>query len=99
VTNTALLNRNNAISVDPRQRTKELQDVAALLIAKSRTLRRRAGELINQSKQMSVGDLRMQIIRRGGAEALSELYCQIFEKSEATARYKSTVIEGYPGVK
>lgn len=99
MTNTALLNRNKSLSEDPRQRTKELQDVSALLIAKSRALRLRTGELINQSQQTSVGALRMRIFRFGGAEALSELYCQKFEMSEAAARYKSTVIEGYPGVK
>jgi hypothetical protein len=49
VTDTALLNRNNAISVDPHQRTKELQDVSALLIAKSRALRLRAGESLLSS--------------------------------------------------
>ena len=58
---------------------------------KWRALRLRTGELINQSQQTSVGALRMRIFRFGGAEALSELYCQKFEMSEAAARDKSTV--------
>jgi hypothetical protein len=99
VTYSALLNRNNDISVDPQQRTIELQDVSALLIAKSQALRLRAGELINQSQRMRTVVLRMHRFRSGGREALSELYCHKFELSEAAARYKSSLIDGYPGGK
>jgi hypothetical protein len=98
VANTALLNRNSALSVDPRQRAKELQDESALLIAKSQALRLLAGELINHSQRMRVGAQRMQIFRWGGREALSELYCQKFEMIEAAARYKSNLNDGYPDV-
>jgi hypothetical protein len=97
VTNTVLLNHNNALSEDSRQRTKELQDKSALLIAKSQELRLHAGELINQSQRMGVGALRMQIFRDGDTEALSEHYCWEFEMSEAAARYKSNLIDDYPG--
>ena len=98
MTNTALLKRNNALSVGLRQQAKELQDESALLFAISRALRLRAGELINRSKRMSAGAPRMQIFRLGGIEALCELYCQKFEMSEAAARYKSNLIDGYPNV-
>ena len=97
MTNTVLLNHNNALSEDSRQRTKELQDESALLIAKSRALRLRAGELINQLQRMSAGALRMRIFRGGDKAALSELYCWKFEMSEAAARYESNLIDDYPG--
>jgi hypothetical protein len=96
VTYSALLNRNNDISADPQQRTKELQDKSVSLIAKSHALRLRAGELINQSQWMRIGVLRMHRFRSRGREALSELYCQKFELSEAAARYESSLIDGYP---
>ena len=98
MTNTALLNRNNALSVDSRQRTKELQDESALLIAESRARRLRTGEVINQLQLAREDCIRIRIFHFDGKAKLSELYCQQFERSEAAARVKSNLFDGYPGV-
>jgi hypothetical protein len=99
VTNTALLNHKKTLFAGSQQRMGELQDESVLLIAESRAQNLRSKEIMNQSRLTREDALRIRISLCVSKEALSELYCQLFEVSEAAARGKSNLIDGYPGVK
>jgi hypothetical protein len=97
VTSTALLNRNNALSI-VSQRTEELQDECALTIAAIRTQCFRAREHINQLEWM-IGEARrmMEVTIRMGEVALLMMEaseCGYF--SVIAKRRSANFIANYP---